>query len=312
VASAERDDLSSRLAASSSHFAQSALESLPNGQYATFLLHAATALEHLAKAVLAERHPSFIVRADDFDSLLRVCGDSSFAKPSSKIRTITAEEAIVRAGRFAPIVVTFDRELKLLISVRNGVAHLGDASRVDADAVLVPYLRASEELRSALKLDLDGYWGGFVDLVGTALKERVEQARLTAETALAAARKEFKKRFGALDDATRRAMLGVIESSYRLGSKYEEQLAECPACEAVAHWYGSLDTDYDEDWDHREGVLLGVHVIVTFIPSSLECAACGLELDGRDELVAAGFGESWGLDVDERDFYDDMGMSDEW
>jgi hypothetical protein len=67
---------------------------------------------------------------------------------------------------------------------------------------------------------------------------------------------------------------------------------------------GSVRTDYDEDWDHHDQVLLGVHPYFTFIPSHLRCSACGLELDGRDELDAAGVEEPWVLeDVDERDFF---------
>jgi hypothetical protein len=173
----------------------------------------------------------------------------------------------------------------------------------------VPYLTASEELRVALDLDQAEYWGEFVDLVDSALKEHVKQARLRVETALAVARQEFEKRFGALDEATRQAMLRVIEASHA-PAKYEQQLLECPACETLALVSGSIKTDFDEDWDHREGVLMGVHLIVTFIPSYLRCSACDLELDGREEMDAAGVGETWDLDdVDEADFY---GHPEEW
>ena len=80
-------------------------------------------------------------------------------------------------------------------------------------------------------------------------------------------------------------------------------MLECPSCDTEALVPGSLKTDYDEDWDHRDGVLVGVHLIITFIPSGLSCRACGLELDGREEMEAAGVDEPWVLDdVDERDF----------
>lgn len=278
---------------------------MPDGKHATFLLHAATALEHLAKAVLAARHPSLIIAAEDFDSLLHACGEPSFARrPRAKIRTITAGKAIERAGRFVPAVDNLVGDLELLILVRNGVAHLGEASESDAEDVLVPYLKASEEFRGALDLDRAAYWGEFIDLVDSALKEHVQKARLRVETALAVARKEFEKRFGALDEATRQAVFRAIEASHR-PAKYDEQLLECPACDTLALVSGSLSTDYDEDWDHHEGVLLNVHLIVTFIPGYLSCSACDLELDGREELDAAGVGQSWVLDdVDEADFYD--------
>ena len=88
-----------------------------------------------------------------------------------------------------PTVVALVPSLELLVLVRNGVAHLGEATADDGDDVLVPYLKASEELRGALDLDREAYWGEFVELVDSALKENVEKARLRAESALAIARR---------------------------------------------------------------------------------------------------------------------------
>jgi hypothetical protein len=303
------DQLSEQLADSSAAFARSALEAL-HGDHRVFLLHAATALEHLAKAVLVRRHPSLIVATTDFDSLLHACGESTVARrPRSKMRTINAADAISRASRFVPTVEAIVPGLELLILVRNGVAHLGEASSNDAGDVLIPYLKASEELRNALGIDRAAYWGEFVDLVESALKENVEKARLRVETALAIARQEFEKRFAALDDPTRQAMLRVIEAGYA-PEKYDEQLLECPACGTPALAFGSVNVEMDEDWDHHDGVLIGVHPYFTFIPSGLRCSACGLELDGRDEMDAAGVAEPWQLeDVDERDFF---GGDEDW
>jgi hypothetical protein len=143
-----------------------------------FLLHAATALEHLAKAVLAARHPSLTVATNDFESLLHACGESGFARrPRAKMRTIAAGDAIGRASRFVPTVEALVPDLELLILVRNGIAHLGEASVSDADDVLVAYLKASEELRDTLDVDRGSYRGEFLDLVDSAFeKERREGA----------------------------------------------------------------------------------------------------------------------------------------
>src|SRR6266540_1891599 len=89
--------------------------------------------------------------------------------------------------------------------------------------------------------------GEFVDLVDSALKENVEKARLRVETALASARQEFDKRFGALDDPTRQAMFRVIEAGYK-PEKYDEQLLDCPACDTPALVVGSVKVEMDEDW----------------------------------------------------------------
>lgn len=304
----EGDNLSARLARSSGEFAVSALAAMSDGKHSVFLLHAATALEHLAKAVLAARSPSLIAVAgkDNFESLLLLLGETKVATPGAKIRTIGAREALDRAGRFAPECASLVEDLRLLIWVRDGVVHLADASSASVEEVLVPYLKASEELRELLGIDRDVYWDRFLDLVDQALKEHVEQVHLRVEAALAVARSEFERRFGDLGDDAKKIVLTAIEESYSPKEKYEEQLIECPACGTPAVVFGSLREELDEDWDHREGVLLGVHLAsVLFTPTSLRCHACHLELSGRDEMDAAGI-EPWYLeDVDEREYFGD-------
>lgn len=297
--------LRTQLADSSARFARSALQAHADDP-ATFLLHAATSLEHLAKATLAARHPSLIVAANDYESLLHACGQPSLKKrPRARgMVTINAREAINRACHFVPALTPLVTDLDLLIMVRNGVVHLGEASTSAVDDILVPYLQASEELRASLiDLDRDSYWGEFIGIVDSALGENVQRARMRVETALAIARQEFKRRFGTLEDAARETMLRVITMGHAPAG-YDEQLLNCPACNIPALVSGSVETEFDEDWDHRDRILLGVHASFTFIPSKLRCMACGLGLDGRDELGAAGVDGFWELDVDEHDFFE--------
>jgi hypothetical protein len=64
-------------------------------------------------------------------------------------------------------------------------------------------------------------------------------------------------------------------------TRYDEQLLECSACDTLAIVSGAVKTDIDEEWDHRDGVLLNVHLVVTFRPSYLRCSACDLERKDR-------------------------------
>jgi hypothetical protein len=273
MAAEAKNQLSVELGESSGMFARSALQA-QHTDNRVYLLHAATALELLAKAVLAARHPSFIVPANDFESLLRASGEAIAPnRPRKRMKTISASQAVARAGYFAADVLPLVSELELLIDVRNGVAHLGEVqSEEDADRVFVPYLRASEALRETVGIDRGSYWGEFTDLVDSALKENVAKARVRVETALAIARTECARRFGSLDDATRQAILSVVEAGYR-PEKYDEQLLDCPACDTPALVYGSVQIEYDEDWDHREGILINVHPIFNFTPQGMRCAA---------------------------------------
>jgi hypothetical protein len=186
--------ITKQLVASSSSFAQSALKAQQDDR-PVFLLHAATALEQLAKAVLARRHPSLIVGTYDFESLLHACGEGAVArKPRTRMKTVSAREAISRAGRFVAGIEPPDPDLELLILVRDGVIHLADPTPDEIEGVLIAYLKASEALRAELDIAGAEYWGEFLDLVETALKENVKKAHLHVESVLAIARKEFEER----------------------------------------------------------------------------------------------------------------------
>jgi hypothetical protein len=273
---------------------------LSDGDLATFLLHSATALEQLAKAVLAQMNPTFIA-ANDFDSLLRFSDHSQHVLPKANPRTITATEAIDRVSRFVPIVGNEKSQLGLQVAVRNGVAHLGVVSHADAKGALPSYLKASEALRNELGMSRKDYWKEFESVVDSSLEEHVTEVRLHVETALAAARAEYDNRYGGLDATDRETMLKVIEASYPPLSRYEEDVIECPVCDRTAVVAGNYTTDWDVDFD-RDGQPEGAYVTVTLHPSYLHCRICQLELSGEDELQAAGVPSSWGLDVDQSDF----------
>src|ERR1700693_115358 len=199
-------DLSAQLSGSSSHFARSALQGFPSGEYATFALHAGTAVEQLAKALLARRHPALIA-AHDFDSLLHACGDSDFAQ-RTVMRTITVAESLRRAARFVPPLGNLLPQLEVLAEARNGVAHLGHAGQ--AEDLRLPFLKASELLRDALDLPRQDFWGEFEPLVDAALEESVKEAKVRAANAIAAARVEFETRYGHLDHDARIGVLHAI------------------------------------------------------------------------------------------------------
>src|SRR4051794_32538761 len=117
--------LDEQLRSSATRFAQSALRAFLGEDATVFMLHAATALEQLAKAFLASMHGTLIA-ANDFDSLLHAAGHSSHArKPRSRMRTITGQDALDRAGRLIPALENLKPSLQLLLYVRNGVVHAG-------------------------------------------------------------------------------------------------------------------------------------------------------------------------------------------
>ena len=289
-------NLDEQLIQSSSRFARSGLEALPVGDHATFALHASIALEHSMKALLAKRHPAFIA-APDFDSLLHATGHAADARtPRHLMKTIAVRDCLTRVGRLVPALQNLEPQLLRLFDSRNAIAHLGETTITWT--FRIPFLKAAEYLREELGVSREEYWGDFVATVMSALEERVEEAKLTAENALARARADFTRRYGHLDEEARGAVLHAIEAGYD-PTKYEEDLVACPACGTDALVSGAAEVHWEQDDE------TSASFIATFVPGGLRCRSCDLELDGEDELRAAGVEGSWDInDADPADFYE--------
>lgn len=217
------------LRTSAADFAKSSLRAHVAGDRPVFLLHAATALEQLAKAFLASIHGSLIA-ANDFNSLLHLCDHSIRSRtPRSRMRTITANEALTRVGQLVPSIDNLKIQLQLLIGVRNGVVHAG---QVDANVdVLVPFLRACEHLLAEIQNgNRNAFWGDLVEIVDARLVESADTAKVTVADALAIARQRFADRYEEMDQELKSVLIKTVENSYAPG-KYEQTLSTCLACE---------------------------------------------------------------------------------
>lgn len=308
--SERRDGHASRLLASAEQFAQSSLRARLDEDSMVHLLHASTALELLAKAFLASLDGSLIA-SKDFDSLLHGCGESRHARtPASLMKTITMGEALKRVGQIDPAFRNHEASLLLLADIRNGVVHAGTLDKYSEEGVFVPFLRACELLVPGVTgATREELWGDFRESVDARLSESAKQAEVHAVEAVAAARLAFARRYEDMEPSAKAAALAAIEGSYDV-MKYEQSLTECPACARQALTHGSYDVDWEADWDvegsHGEAYIAGAYPVVTYRPGYLTCRACGLELDGDEQLDGAGVEKSWQIeDVDPGDFYED-------
>ena len=293
------------LMASAQFFACSGLQAAADKNAAIFFLHAGIALEHLSKALLSSLHGSLIARSADFDSLLHLSGLSRHAstKPS-QMRTITLQESVKRAAQIVPELGNLSASLSPLIDARSGVAHAALAQPEEVEALIVPFLRAGDLLLSGMGADRREYWGDLIDVVDARVNASTEKARISALEKMAVARSEFKQRVGDLADEAREALLHAIEAAYA-PEKYEQTLVPCPACSTPALIEGTIDVDWEADWEFKDGEVyaVGAYPEVTIFPQTLDCRACGLRLRGEPELVAAGLQHSWKLrDIDPADF----------
>lgn len=295
------EGVADQLAESAPRFARDSLAALSTTDNVGFALYAATSLEHLLKCYLARKHPALIVDAKSFDSLLHACGQDAVAKTRrNQVKTISAAESLARASRFLPLLVSHSASLEQLFGVRNGAVHLADSSSIQP--LVLPFLKASEQLRDALELDRDQYWGEYVTLADTTIREHVAAAELRATAAVGAARAAFAKRFGDLNDALRSTLIAALEPNIFSGD--EEQPVTCPACGSTALAIGTIETEwhYEQVGDDDFNPSLDA----SFFPESLRCEICGLGLDDYDELRAVDIEHSWNIDVDPQRFIEEQ------
>jgi hypothetical protein len=286
------DTVAEQLGQSAPRFARDSLAALSSDDNLAFALYAATSLEHLLKCYLARKHPALIVEASSFDSLLLACGFVTAAKAKrDEVKTVSATESLKRATQFLPLLSAHRKSLEQLFALRNGAAHLGDSDSVSA--FVLPFLKVSEQLREALELDRNEYWGEYVSLADKTLHERVAAVELKVGAAIAAAKTTFEKRFEDIDAPDRGTMIAALEPSTFWGD--EEQPATCPACESTALATGDVEVEwqYEQVGDDDFEATLDA----TFVPTSIRCKICGLNLADYDELVAAGI-TAWTIDVD--------------
>ena len=274
-----------------------------NQEHDQFLMQAAMCFELLGKARLATIHPSLIIDRD-FDSFLHVCAAGKHAqRPPWNLRTVNATEVLQRCLQLHPALKDYKDRLRLLAEFRNSAIHLGEIVDEERKEIFHEFLAATALLADEMKISRKDCFGEFEDLVATHLsKADSELNRLTAEK-LARAKANYDKKYGLLARNHLHSIITSFENAYEI-RQYEDQLAECPACENQGLLGGSIDVDWEADFD--DGQVVGSSPVVTFIPSNFICHLCGLSLNGSTELRAAGLGESIRVkDVDPSDFYDE-------
>lgn len=271
-----------------------------------FALHAATAFEHLAKARLAKIHPSIIADGRDFQSLLHACGQPALATKSQKgSRTISLREAVKRVAQVEAQVRPETGPLELLADARNGVAHIGrEADGLDR-TVVVPFVRACEVLLPTLALSREDFWGDYIETIDARLSTVENDALVRVADKLTRARAAYAQKFSDLEQHLVNQVLTLITENYAF-EKYESRIIECPACSNEALQAGYFNFEWEADYEHegRDEYTIHAYPKVTVIGDFVRCGACGLELEGADELRAADVEITWEEIGDPADFYE--------
>lgn len=268
--------------------AQKAAGDLAEGNHDDAMAHAGIALEHLMKAYLAAQSPLLIVgqsAGGALDLAGMRWGLKGAGTPPPTSKTITATEA---ARRCSYLLAGLDeKSLRIVLAARNGVLHVGQTEG-DAGRVLAAVAAAAEVLLPEIGKDARSLWGNYREAVmGRLDGQRSETAHRVADR-IAQSREDWevsRKRHGI------EGLNALREMAEARLADFDEIRAECPACGAPALLTGDVEVEEapNYDWDGREWSLQGVSLAPFVLPTAFRCLACGLRLDGADELEAAGF-----------------------
>lgn len=262
-----------------------ALEARDQQRDDDYQLWAALCLEVLGKARLAKLHPALVVDPQDHEGLLAVCG----GPPTSEVRTVSAKTVFSRCHK---TVLGFDNSrlefCTKLANDRNAYLHSG----------AVPFAaRRPDAWQSA-------YWGVvelFVTAQGRSLEDLVGPDEAAAARIIIADAKRTRgvhvqrriashaHDFRALTNderGFRAAAARILETQLKQDGYSMRKAHSCPSCGNPGALDGNVIGEAEamllaeEPWLRR--------INCTVASESFRCTACGLKLDGTDEIMLAG------------------------
>lgn len=245
-----------------------------------FPFWASLALEFLARATLAKVHPALLADPQDGDNILYACGVGLTARPKSiPVKTVFARCHKIVAGftksEFETCMSLAERRNDELHSGHPGFDDLPPGTwlakyfricnlllefqgRTLSNILPIVEVLAAEEMMEALDNKVLGD-----------VKKAIAQAK-SAFAALPA--EEQARRKEQAKDAMRRLLVVTPDS----------ESVECPACELSALLRGKQITSSDP-------VLVEDQILVrtNYLPTELQCLACGLKLENHSQVHAA-------------------------
>ncbi|MGV9228512.1 hypothetical protein [Streptomyces nigra] len=255
--------------------AHKAMDDHARREYDEFALHAGVAIERLSKAVLSSKNPIYIAEMKGSAEMLFHLGGH---RAASKVRTIGASEAVARLRTLG--VLSADRQLDLLIDLRNGVAHASTGDQ--AKSLLSTFSQTVASLMEDLGGPMNAFWGRWTSAVRMAVDNKRSQVEREVQLRVRQAKHRFDDRFAGLPEGAKELVLtGSAPPAREIDfSKWETpagylllSTTACPACDGPAAI-----------------ALFPPMRAAPLTPSdmeSLHCPLCDLQLTGQDEIKAA-------------------------
>ncbi len=299
---------------SAAQFALSSLEAHHAGNHRRVPLDAGTALEHLAKACLAQRSPALLAELkgeSGFNSLIGLLRLEGIGIPA-KVRTIGLAEALARSRHFVKSKAS-KGDLDILIEMRNGIVHTAEDVEVE-ERILTAFVLQTDALLDDLDRERAQFWGGQLAVVDALLQDASNKVQHRVEVKLAAAEAELMRRYATEGEAVIDFIRSVSKSA-PLSANQRFQV--CPVCDCYGVATGDHTVDWEvSDWDKETGNVTHVEGEVWFSAQAFRCRTCGLKLGSELKIDAAGIETAWHIEnADWRDYepdYDEDAAYERW
>ena len=283
---------------------KAAAEDKDSSYYGIF---SALALELLARAALANIHPTLLADADANQKNVLYALDRLDSSASPK--SIMTKQVIALCGSLIP---DFNSDLqKLSLSMterRNEELHSGGAAfqEYNQDLWIGSFYKACQVLTASMGESLASFLGnGRAEEAETLISENDTRVKKEVLDKISARKKIYEE-----DIAANKEMLDklIVRSKFDLNFQVHHGYHEvgCPCCGNAAIIYGK-----ESPGSHNEIQDDVVIVKKDVIPNSFSCNVCGLKLSSYAELQAANLPlhytntytydpiEYFGIDVDE-------------
>lgn len=270
--------LADRLFNSGRMFAQSALEAYGENQAHIFVLHAALAVELLAKFNLAAINPVLLADRDvSPEVMVWLASEEQHSGPvPAALRSVGPDRALDIAQGLDEEIRPYRTLLKELSTARNGVAHLGETDIRNLAGRIGEILDALHVLAGA---STEVLFGDLQDVVAAYLREYNEAEEQELATLVAHAKAVFDRRYRRGEmvpvEALRESAIHEYGESPLIGP--ELHLVDCPACGVLGQlsgeiWFGGLPGSVYE----------------SFEPKRFSCRTCDLTLTSPSLIRRAG------------------------
>ncbi len=297
------------LATSSGRYAQRALACYAQGDWEGFVVNACTAVELLAKAVLAKVNILLIADCREKSLLELALSNPRRGFPTSA-RTIGIGACLSRINAIG-VRLDYRDEVLALSKMRNSLLHSGhyDPDAVD-ESLLRVWVSALVQLADHGQYGRSMIFGVHTEFAETQISQHEDDLAALLAKKMAAAQSRWRE-LADLDSLSIPLMHEVLLTQLIADNSVDPtiQCMPCPVCDMPAGLFGEFEPE--PEYDRIDGEMMAVGVYHEYVPEQLFCQTCRLHLDSRELVERSGVLDNWEVSDDDRERWDKIVAEEE-